>query len=44
MRKITLEGAVLSCDVFPTDRNRRPYGSQEYLYLDTETLEFTEIV
>lgn len=44
MKKITLEGAVLSCDVFSTDRNRRPYGSQEYLYLDTVTLEFAGLV
>ena len=44
IRELMMKNSVLSCDVFSTDRNRSPYGSQEYLYLDTVTLEFAGLV
>ena len=39
MREITRRSNLISCDVFSTNRDRRPYGTQEFLYLDTETWE-----
>ena len=37
-----LEGknGLISCDVFSTDRNGNPIGTQEYLILDTDTFEY----
>ena len=41
MKEITRNGNLISCDVFSTSRDGRPYGTQEFLYLDTETWEYT---
>lgn len=37
VEKIQREGNVISCDVFSTDQNRRPIGTQEFLLIDTKT-------
>ncbi len=37
VEKIQREGNVISCDVFSTDQNRRPTGTQEFLLIDTKT-------
>ena len=37
VEKITREGNLISCDVFSTDRDRKPIGTQEYLSIDTLT-------
>ena len=37
VEKITREGNLISCDVFSTDRDRKPIGTQEYLIIDTLT-------
>ena len=36
VEKIQREGNVISCDVFSTDHNKEPIGSQEFLLLDTK--------
>ena len=33
VEKITREGNLISCDVFSTDRDRKPIGTQEYLMI-----------
>ena len=38
--QITKNGNLISCDVFSTYRDGTPYGTCEYLLLDTETWEF----
>lgn len=43
VQQITQEGNLLSCDVFSTDRNGIPYGTQEFCLLDTETHEWEGI-
>lgn len=43
MKKITRERNILSCDVFSLYRDRRPYGTQEFCLLDTETWEWQGI-
>ena len=43
MREITRNGNLISCDVFSTSRDGRPYGTQEFLYLDTATWEYTGV-
>ena len=40
MKEITLRDNFISCDVFSSDRNRKPYGSREYLLIDTVTGEW----
>ena len=37
VEKIQREGNVISCDVFSTDQNKEPIGSQEFLLIDTKT-------
>lgn len=37
--EIMRTGNLISCDVFSTDRERKPIGSQEFLIIDTETWE-----
>ena len=39
VEQITKKGNLISCDVFSTNRNREPIGSQEFLQIDTETWE-----
>ena len=41
--EITRSRGLISCDVFSTDRTGRPIGTQEYLYLDTISWEYTGI-
>lgn len=43
MREITRNRNLISCDVFSTNPDGRPYGTQEFLYLDTETWEYTGV-
>ena len=43
MKAITQTGSLISCDVFSTGRDGTPYGSGEYLLLDTETWEWRGI-
>ncbi len=43
MKSIIKQDNFISCDVFSTDRNRKPYGSQEYLLIDTVTGEWKGI-
>lgn len=51
MKEITIEGKtddiksgiLISCDVFSTDRDRKPYGNEEYLLIDTVTGEWQGI-
>ena len=43
VEKITREGNLISCDVFSTDRDRKPIGTQEYLMIDTLTWVHQEI-
>ena len=40
VREIFSDGCVISCDVFSTFRDRTPYGTREYLLIDTDTGEF----
>ena len=40
VKSITKENNLISCDVFSTDPDGTPYGSQEYLLLDTLTWEY----
>ena len=42
-REITRKRNVISCDVFSTNRDGRPYGTQEFLYLNTKTWEYTGV-
>ena len=37
------ENGLISCDVFSTDRNGKPIGTQEFLLLDTDTFEYCGI-
>lgn len=37
MQSITRQNNYISCDVFSTDRNRKPFGSQEFLLINTES-------
>ena len=39
MREVTRNGNLISCDVFSLDRDRKPYGTQEYTIVDTDTWE-----
>lgn len=41
VKKITRRGNLVSCDVFSTDRKRRPIGTREYPLVDTLTWEVT---
>ena len=43
MPQITKEDNLISCDVFSTYPDRRPYGNREFLLLDTETWEYRGI-
>ena len=43
VREIEKKRNLISCDVFSTDRNRRPIGTQEFLLLDTQTWSYTGI-
>ena len=43
VEQITRNGNVVSCDVFSTNRNREPIGSQEFLLIDTETWDYKGI-
>ena len=43
MKQITQEGSMISCDTFSTYRDGRPFGSQEFLLLDTETWDWEGI-
>jgi hypothetical protein len=43
MEKIEKKENVISCDVFSTYQNGRPIGTQEFLVIDTENLEFTTV-
>lgn len=43
VKHITQEGRLLTCDVFSTLRNHKPYGSQEFCLFDTETWEWKGI-
>ncbi len=43
MKDITRDKNLISCDVFSTDRHRNPYGSREYLVIDTITGETKKI-
>ena len=43
MREITRNKNRISCDVFSATRGGRPYGTQEFLYLNTETWEYTGV-
>ena len=40
MDKITRKGNLISCDVFSTDSNRNPIGTQEFPVVDTITWEY----
>ncbi|MBR1758834.1 MAG: metallophosphoesterase [Lachnospiraceae bacterium] len=40
VERILRVGNLISCDVFSTDRNRIPIGTQEFLVIDTKTWEF----
>lgn len=40
VKSITKENNLISCDVFSTEPDGTPYGSQEYLLLDTLTWEY----
>lgn len=40
VKEITRMGNLISCDVFSTDRDRKPIGTQEFLVIDTETWEY----
>ena len=40
VRNISFDNNVISCDVFSTDRNREPIGTEEFLIIDTETWEY----
>lgn len=41
--QIDRNGSVLSCDLFSTYRNGKAIGTQEFLLIDTETLEYRGI-
>lgn len=43
MRSITKRDNTISCDVFSTDSSRKPYGTQEFLLIDTDTWEYRGI-
>lgn len=43
VRKIIRDGSVISCDVFSGDNRGRPFGSREFLLLDTVTWEYKGI-
>lgn len=43
MRKITKHGNVISCDVFSTQSDHTPFGTEEFLLVNTETGEFRGI-
>lgn len=43
MEKITRDKNIISCDVFSTDREGNPIGTEEFLLLDTLTWEFSGI-
>ena len=36
VKAVTRKGNLISCDVFSTDRNRRPIGTQEFPVIDTK--------
>lgn len=40
MWKITRADNLISCDVFSTDRDGKPFGTQEFLVIDTKTWEW----
>ena len=40
VKQITQEGNLIQCDVFSTYSNGMPYGSEEFLILDTKTWEW----
>lgn len=40
---IRRDGSVISCDVFSNDSKGRPFGSREFLLLDTETWDYRGI-
>ena len=40
VEKITREGNLISCDVFSTDRDKNPIGTQEFLVIETEDWSF----
>lgn len=40
MKNITKRDNCISCDVFSTDRNQKPFGTQEFLLIDTVTWEW----
>ena len=41
VKEISKKGNIISCDVFSTDSAGKPYGTQEFLLLDTVTWGFT---
>ncbi|MBQ3663647.1 MAG: hypothetical protein II914_05875 [Clostridia bacterium] len=41
--ELKAENGLMSCDVFSTDRNGNPVGTQEFLLLDTDTAEYCGI-
>ena len=43
VKKIQRDGNVISCDVFSTDQNQKPIGSQEFLLIDTKTWDYQGI-
>ena len=43
LKAIQRTGNVISCDVFSTDSDRKPVGTEEYLVLDTETWEYQTV-
>ena len=40
MEAITRKGNLISCDVFSTDREKKPVGTQEFLVIDTSDWSF----
>lgn len=43
VRALEKKGNLISCDVFSTDRDKKPIGTQEFLILDTESWEYRGI-
>ena len=43
VRNISKNGSVISCDVFSADSRGKPFGSREFLLLDTVTWEYRGI-
>lgn len=43
VEKLVLEENMIQCDVFSTSPEGRPYGTEEFLLIDTESLEYRGI-